>query len=133
MRLITLCFLLAIIASSAIAQTRPRTKVYFFNSAQGGIRGPVILQNPSDKDNPIKLENKTCVSVELVTDSLSLMVNGGTQSIYFAPGQNYYYIVYEDYFPSNLVLEVTERVFWITATLNGSKKLQQYTLGKSGN
>ena len=76
----------------------------------------------------------TYVLLETDADTIGLIVGDETHPLPFDTGKTYYFTSAADHYGRLIISEVSERVFWLTASVNSPRKSKStaYFLSKDG-
>lgn len=125
--LLTISLLLA--GQFVVAQTTNRTRFYMLNMKG---RFSTDIRTTLNRDRPISIDNRTYTLIETDADTIGLVVGNETHPLPFEAGKTYYFTSQVNYFGSLIISEVSERVFWLTANVNNTRKSTRYFLSKDG-
>lgn len=79
-----LLFVFIFISHFTYSQQAAHTKIYFLNVSGKTYKKPLYIKTSLNVNNPIKIESRDCVLIEIALDTLNFITNGKSQPIFWA-------------------------------------------------
>lgn len=129
---ILLLFGLLVFGQVALAQTPGRTKLYFLNSTRSSFNNTFLIRTTLNVPKPIRVDSRSYVLIETDADTLNFIANGQPHPIIVDSGKTYYFVASSDYTSTFSISETSERMFWLTASINETRQTKSYFFDKNG-